>query len=39
MYSYLTDDKCVNKKAKCRKKYVIKREIKSVDYKKCVENI
>lgn len=38
MYRYLTDDECVDKKTKCRKNYVSKREIKFVDYKKCLEN-
>ena len=32
MYSYLTDDKCVDKKVKVTKKYVIKREITFQDY-------
>lgn len=32
MYSYLTDDKCVDKKVKVTKKYVIKREITLQDY-------
>ena len=31
MYRYLTDDECVDKKTKCRKNYVSKREIKFVD--------
>ena len=38
MYIYLTADECVDKKTKCRKKYVIKGEIKFVDCKKCLEN-
>ena len=32
MYSYLTDDKCVDKKVKVTKEYVIKREITFQDY-------
>ena len=32
MYSYLTGDKCVDKKVKVTKKYVIKREITFQDY-------
>ena len=38
LYCYLTYDEYVDKKARCRKKYVIKREIKFVNYKNCLEN-
>ena len=38
MYSYLTDDGYVNKKAKGAKKCVAKNEIRFEDYKDCLEN-
>ena len=36
-YSYLIDDSSENKKAKCRKKFVIKRKLKFENYKKFLE--
>ena len=38
MYSYLTDDGYVNKKAKGAEKCVAKNEIRFKDYKDCLEN-
>ena len=38
MYSYLTDDGCVEKRANDVKKCVIKRRIKLQDYKGCLKN-
>ena len=37
-YSYLIDDGSEDKKAKCTKKCVIKRELKIENYKNCLEN-
>ena len=38
MYSYVTHDDHADKKAKVKKKCVIKREMKIQDYKECLEN-
>lgn len=38
MYSYLTDNVCVDKNAKGTKKSVIKWEIKFQEFKRCLEN-
>lgn len=38
MYSYLTDNVCVDKNAKGTIKSVIKWEIKLQDFKRCLEN-
>ena len=38
MYSYLTGDDHVDKKAKATKDCVIKQEIAFTDYKTCLEN-
>ena len=38
MYSYITDDDHVDKKAKGTKKCVIKPEKKFQDYQECLEN-
>ena len=38
MYSYLTGDDHVDKKAKATKDCVIKQEIAFADYKTCLEN-
>ena len=38
MYSYFTDDGCVEKRANDVKKCVIKRRIKLQDYKGCLKN-
>ena len=38
MYSYIRDDRYVDKKAKCTEKCVIKQEIKFKDYKEYLKN-
>lgn len=37
MYSYQTDNDCLDKKAKGTKKYGVNRKIKFEDYKTCLE--
>lgn len=37
-YSHLADKECVDKKAKGKKKCVIKQEIRFKDYKKCLKS-